>query len=341
MTSYENTIDTQFHVNVEAINMLRSCVLTDGTLDDKKILKREVLYEGMNGKYVERFYLAPDKSYIFKPLTNEEQKGKESWVYEHILKDFPPFYPKLLAYSNLSNDQNWGIYEDLGAISHVFTEELSIQVAKYIAWWHDYPIEQLRTSSLTGPKPKINSMIQQVILNREKLTSLLSSYHLSMKLLPSIYQQLENITFSSPYVLSHGDLHLGNYGYAKGRIVIIDWEHTHLNLPYWDLFHLLDISHPIFPKVITKDIRNNTLYSYLDERKISTEKRKIFLNEYYLFSVIFSMWMLLLIKSDLEQITTKWSRNQLLNQLDQSIKSVIQCIEEISNGGDNKYGKIN
>ena len=52
-------------------------VLENGQLNDKVILKREPLYTGTNGKVIERFFITPTESFIFKPLTNDEQIGKE------------------------------------------------------------------------------------------------------------------------------------------------------------------------------------------------------------------------------------------------------------------------
>ena len=60
-------------------------------------------------------------------------------------------------------------------------------------------------------------------------------------------------------VLSHGDLHLGNYAAVNGQVKVLDWEHAHLNSRYWDLYHVIDLSHPIFPKEMTTNIRERLL----------------------------------------------------------------------------------
>src|ERR1700730_16170210 len=94
-------------------------VLKNGTLNEEVIIKREPLYRGMNGKVIERFFITPAESYIFKPLTNDSQAGKEIWVQENILTAFPPVYPKIIASSSgEAAEDNWIIYEDLGKLKH-------------------------------------------------------------------------------------------------------------------------------------------------------------------------------------------------------------------------------
>lgn len=74
----------------------KNIVGRNGSLNDKEILKREIIYQGMNGKNIERFYLSPTESYVFKPLRNNDQLGKELWVNEHLLPLFPKIYPKMV-----------------------------------------------------------------------------------------------------------------------------------------------------------------------------------------------------------------------------------------------------
>src|SRR4051812_7310168 len=93
----------------------KNIVQANGTLNKRLIVKREILHKGMNGRFVERFYLTPTLSYIFKPLTNNRQLGKEVWVHEHILPLFPAIFPKIISYSISENTElNWMILEDLG-----------------------------------------------------------------------------------------------------------------------------------------------------------------------------------------------------------------------------------
>ena len=69
----------------------------------KPFIKGKKFIRGLNGKYVERFYMNAEESYIFKPLTNKEQLGKEIWAYEQVLSFFPDIYPKIIASSSTSD----------------------------------------------------------------------------------------------------------------------------------------------------------------------------------------------------------------------------------------------
>lgn len=318
-----------------------SVVSANGTLDEHKIVKKENLYQGMNGRFVERFFVTPLQSYIFKPLTNDSQIGKEVWIYENILTKFPPIYPKMIEHSSSTGtDNHWIIYEDLGAIRHIFSEELLVELTKQIAWWNSFPTDNLLNAPLKGPKPFIEEIVANILFQKEKVIELVPKYTISSKWLENIINLLGKNSFSKTKVFTHGDLHLGNFGYANNTIVVLDWEHAHLNSLFWDLYHVLDISHPIFPKRINKELRNNVLDVYLNERGIpaNSEIRKMFKQEYYLFSAAFSIWMLLLIQTDLVQNKTNWSNKQLHNQLEETVNILVQCGEELEK--DSKSGSI-
>ncbi|MFT4415519.1 phosphotransferase [Fredinandcohnia humi] len=310
--------------------MLHYFVLPDGRLDEQKVLKIEHVYQGMNGRFVERFFINPDQSYIFKPLTHDNQIGRELWVHNHILKQFPSFYPKVLSYS-IDPDVHWIIFEDVGVIDHIFSAESVLQVTKLMADWHKTHFDTGKSFPQKGHKPFFEEVVELLETRRKDVESLAVRLHIPVWTIESLFQKLKNVSFTQKKVLSHGDLHLGNYGYANGKLFIIDWEHAHLNSPYWDLYHLLDISHPVFPKRISKKLRNSALELYLDVTGyLSTAaNRSLFKHGYYLFSSTFSLWMLLLIEADIERNETKWSRDQLKLQLEETVVNFTQCIEEL------------
>ncbi|MDQ0200970.1 phosphotransferase family protein [Neobacillus ginsengisoli] len=308
------------------MELLKSIVLADGTLNDEKILKKEILYKGMNGKLVERFFVSPTKSYVFKPLTNNDQLGKEVWVNEHVLSLFPNIYPKMVSYSANPNDPNlnWVIFEDLGRLTHVFNEETVFGVTKLIAWWHSFDSKEMDIP-LTGPKPPFKDILLEVTLKKAVFIKLLPLLNIEKKMIHRLFSLLEGVEFSEKLVLSHGDLHLGNYAVVNNRMVVLDWEHAHLNTPYWDLYHVIDMSHPIFPKQITSQFRGEVLKVYLEHVNdmINTED---FIREYHLFSAVFSIWMILLILKDLKSNDGKWSKEQLEIQLKETESSLRQCV---------------
>ncbi|WP_246943909.1 phosphotransferase [Bacillus pinisoli] len=305
-------------------------VTANGQLNDNKIIKREILYKGMNGRCVERVYLSQGDSYIFKPLTNNEQIGNEIWIQKNILTSLPPIYPKILAHSiHEDTSKNWCILEDLGDLEHVYEEEHLLEVVNLMAKWHSLPTSSIVTSSLKGPKPRIEEIIR--VINNEKaflegeFLYTLHPYHLEQLL-----GKIEEEDFSSNLVFSHGDLHLGNYAKSADKVYVLDWEHAHLNTPYWDLYHMLDLSHPSFQKSMTKQVRRRILHHYMNLMGLThVESRRKFTYKYYLFSITFSIWMLTLIRKDLERHHEKWSKEALEVQLQESVSNLQQCLEDL------------
>lgn len=294
-------------------------------LNEKLIMKREILYRGMNGRFIERFYLSGAESYIFKPLTNNEQLGKEAWVHEQVLPLFPAIFPRIISYSENNNpEQSWMILEDLGQLSHEFNKDTVLGVVKWVAWWHSLPIEKLENLPTKGLKPQITDIVAEICGKREQFYQLLPSLHVDVKLINHIYSLLVDSKLSEQLVLSHGDLHVGNYAIVNDKMMILDWEHTHLNIPYWDLYHVLDMSHPLFPRTITSEFRELALGAYLNRVELEVSG-DAFLKEYYLFASAFSIWMILLIQEDLENNSGKWSVQQLNTQLTETVSSLEQC----------------
>jgi hypothetical protein len=300
-------------------------VRANGTLNDELILRKEILYKGMNGRFVERFYLSPSKSYIFKPLTNNGQLGKEVWVHEHILPIFPAIFPKIISYSiSEQTELNWMILEDLGQLTHDSNEECVLAVIKWVAWWHSLPVSKLGEVPLSGLKPGIEEIVSDVCLKKDEFFQLIPSLKLDEELINDVFLQLNRMSFTDKQVLTHGDLHAGNFAIVDNELKILDWEHTHINSQYWDLYHVLDMSHPLFPKKITSPFRETILNLYLNQVGFVND-RDAFFSEYYLFASVFSMWMILLIQNDLEENNAIWPVVQLKKQLEETVASLQQC----------------
>ncbi|WML24388.1 phosphotransferase [Neobacillus sp. OS1-33] len=303
----------------------KNIVLANGKLNDELIVNREILYKGMNGRFVERFYLSPSQSYVFKPLTNDGQWGKEVWVHEHILPQFPKIYPKIISFSiSERTELNWMILEDLGPLSHDFNEGSVMAVIKWLAWWHSLPVGKWGDIPLKGLKPRIEEMVSEICLKKDEFYRLLPALKVEESLIHSLFLKLNRFSFSEKQVLTHGDLHTGNFAIVDNELKILDWEHTHLNLPHWDLFHLMDLSHPLFPKKLTSPLRERILESYLSQVEYEVD-RAAFISEYYLFASVFSLWMILLIQKDLVNNGGKWSVEQLHIQLEETVSSLKQC----------------
>ncbi|GHH98033.1 phosphotransferase [Neobacillus kokaensis] len=297
----------------------KEIVLEDGRLNEGLVCRREILYRGNNGRCVERFYLSSGESYIFKPLTNNAQFGKEVWVHEQILPHFPAVFPKIISYQiDRKPEQSWMILEDLGPLSHTFSKESLLAVVRSAAVWHSLPLEAFAGVPLTGMKPRIGEMVAEIQLGKIPFSERVEA------IFPVLYQ----FPFSTKQVVCHGDLHQGNYALVDGRLAVLDWEHAHLNLPYWDLYHAIDMSHPDFSKKMTCELREEALNGYLDGVQRAVDRGQ-FKKEYYRFAAVFSMWMLILIERDLRVDAGKWPQEQLERQREETadvLEQLCECI---------------
>ncbi|MDQ1143451.1 hypothetical protein QE429_000278 [Bacillus sp. SORGH_AS 510] len=301
------------------VNIVRA----DGTLNEELILRSEKLYKGMNGRFVERFFLSPTDSFIFKPLTNNGQLGQEVWVHENVLPQFPAIFPKIISHTISEQPElNWMILEDLGTLSHSFNDQTALGVIKWVAWWHSLSTERFGNVPAAGLKPRMEDILTDVFARKDDLIR--QWPELGNAPIEHVYRMLEQFEFSKRLVLSHGDLHVGNFAVVDERLIILDWEHTHLNIPHWDLYHVIDMSHPLFPKHVTQPLREQILKTYVDQVELEIEEGS-FLKEYYLFSSVFSIWMLFLIQKDLNAGDAKWPREQLERQVVETLSSLEQC----------------
>lgn len=328
--------------NMQEPNDVLIYVSESGELNDRYVWKREQLYQGMNGKFVERFYPSPERSYVFKPVTHEGNGDREAWVYEHVLTSFPPIYPQLIACSAPGRGEaGWGIFEDLGTISHRFDVRHALLVAKQMAWWHSYPPEHWGDVPDTGQKPGLRQMAADLSERKDEAELALEAAGLPRRcvddILCNMNQAGAGLWAEEAKVLSHGDLHLGNYTVTEsGELYILDWEHAHLNVPFWDLYYLIDMSHPRYPKQMTLAYRERILRYYLKQSAYygkPWEDEETFMETYSLFAAVFSLWMLMLIANDLRQDGGVWSNAELLAQRSEVKASLYDCWSKITQKG--------
>lgn len=316
--------------------MLEDIVKPNGTMDEMKIIEREMLYQGRNKKNVERFWIRDKEeitSFIFKPLTSELQAGKEVWAHQHLLPRLPNLaYPKLLAHSNLSSsvDNAWLIFEDLGSPPIVWREDQIISAVRAIPHWQKITLK-LIPSSFKGEKPLLEEAMKDIQEDLYNGTSILAHITTSYGEAPSLLIDLQRIVVHMKtdleLVVSHGDLHLGNLAWKNGRIAILDWEHVHINAVYWDIFTLLEMSHPYYELQTERQaLREQALSAYWEERETlgRTGEFRHFTRNYYTYAAIYSSWMLLLINEDLR--LNLWPEAQLLRQQREIIQTWTACM---------------
>ncbi|UJF31336.1 phosphotransferase family protein [Paenibacillus hexagrammi] len=309
---------------------LHTYVLPDGRLNPSKISKQELLYKGNNGKFVERFYVNESQSYIFKPLTNVDRMGSEMWVFEHIMPSLPQVYPKILASSSDSDpDRYWIIMEDLGVLDHTHDRETILSIVTAIAKWHATPTESLNHAPLAGPKPSVSKMKEELLTAKQKdIELLIDQLPYAAPSINIVISAMKRYAESDEMVLCHGDLHAGNFARQADRVVVLDWEHTHVNTRFWDLFHALDISHPTWARHSSAPFRKEAIDVYIDHVQSFTGKRldrQAFWQEYITIASIFSLWMLLLIKNDLISNTDKWPKVALEQQFQETMRTLMEC----------------
>lgn len=251
----------------------------------------------------------------------------------------------------------WLILEDIGELNHRHTEQVLLEMAELIAQWHRIPLANIAELPVQGQKPPLSIVREEVLQHWEQAIQLLfrsvqessissagkgsnqsRSYVPDQQQLNRLQIDLRHFQPDTASVLSHGDLHAGNYGMnPQGRLIVLDWEHAHAALPYWDLYHLLDMSHPLFPRRMNRTLRRLVLQRYVQSNCQQSDPGKgcsldsgEFYRDYYRFAILYSLWMLLLIERDLQQPKALWPHSQLLAQRRETIEHLLQCIEEWS-----------
>jgi len=303
-------------------------ITEDGRLNPEFGGEREALYTGLNGCTVERVRISPGESYVFKPLA-EGGNSREAWAYEHVRPSLPGLFPRLIARSaDGISGQGWLLFEDLGPLSHRFNEGTAAALIGQIARWHALPTASFGIRSRQGPKPTIGEMAEALRQNEEEWVPYLEEFRWPKASMRSLIAEALELERSESVVFSHGDLHLGNYAMTAGGIRVLDWEHAHLNSRHWDLFHVLDLSHPLFPKTMNPGMRDRLLERYLDAAEAFglPSDRTRFRREYYVFSSVFSLWLLLLIERDLRREDGVWPANKLEEQRLETLENLRQCL---------------
>ncbi len=284
--------------------------------------REEAIYTAMGGGIVSRIRSDDGRSYIRKPRSPD---SREQWIYENLLCELPPIYPRLLADpltkgGTVDERSSWLWFEDLGSLRHEYDLETARAVVQAAARWHSASLEHAGRVPLQGLKPSYQAVAGELLSERELCTAVASRYDIDFRKLDELYSDLERRSLSDELVFCHGDLHVGNYAFANGRLYVIDWEHAHLNMRHWDLYHLIDLTHPVYPRKTELKWRDALLQDYLletDKLGIKLDRR-IFLAEYKLFAAVFSLWMLKLIHSDLAEPEGVWTHAQLRSQAEET-----------------------
>ena len=205
--------------------------------------------------------------------------------------------------------------------------------AVHMAAWHALPVTEWNELPRVGQKPSIRTMLDELQMYRQSTDDLLSRLDMRLSL---DWDKISTLILTAeeelPTVLCHGDLHPGNMAEVDGRLVILDWEHAHLNTPLWDVVHLVDLSHPLFPRTVTSTLRERVIDVYLDklERLGVQVERGSFRRWSGAYAMVFSLWMLRLIDGDLRSEECIWPKEQLRNQWHETAATLEQCKKQMS-----------
>jgi thiamine kinase-like enzyme len=240
--------------------------------------------------------------------------GKEQWVHHRLLANTAIPYPQLLAASeHLVPETYWTIFEDLGELNHHLNEQDYMAAARIIPLWHVIPVEKV-PKEYRGDKPGLTQAIESIKQHWNKVSSSLQLLKMDLRqinLLFGIVDSAINLA-DQETVISHGDLCFGNIGVVNDKLFVLDWEFVHRNSAFWDLYCLLDMTHPLMRKTMNNKLRNQVLSAYLEEREVLGLKpvHISFKTDYVIFSTVYSIWMLLLIEQDLQ--SNIWDKSGLL-----------------------------
>lgn len=287
--------------------------------------RSELLHRAADGREVRRLHVSPTLSYIRKPLPFGSPAVA---VHTHILCALPAIYPQLIDWLPAPDERTdgWMLLEDLGRLEHAYREADARETVRLAAGWHtvDLPDQVLRSPVFQGHKPGFARLAGDVLGARNELAALAPGLGIAADLVRRTCAALHTHTLSAELVLSHGDLHVGNYARtASGRIWVLDWDFAHANSRYWDLYHILDLSHPSHPRPANPHWRSRLLDAYLSEAAlygVSLEPER-FKFEYALFASVFSLWMLRLIAADRASGSGYWTDAQLAVQAAETAQS--------------------
>ncbi len=251
----------------------------------------------------------------------------------------------------------WMIVEDIGTLDHQHRSEVLEQVTQQMAVWHEIDQQQLEPLSQTAQKPPLDIAAASLLARwdgvEEIVTAIMSAHvsdgsissvaQLLSKLQVAIGSDVPRITEQLP-VLLHGDLHAGNYGMnPQGKLIVLDWEHSHAGSRFWDLYHLVDLSHPLFPREMNSELRHRLLQQYWLATQLNRETTAArtgnmqelsahytdfasFEQDYLFYAIMYSIWMLLLIRNDLLQEPPIWPHALLLAQQYETEQHLGQCL---------------
>jgi hypothetical protein len=280
---------------------------------------RETIYIGRNGNAVERVSVNKSNStssYIFKPLTNYSSIGREVWVQQHIAPRIPEVRAPYIHRSSPTENplQYWIIYEDMGLLTHSFGIDMIKEAAAAMPHWHLLSTD-LVPDEFVGHTPLVNNIQADLLSKTALIREFLNSNGFNQADFDYIHREiLLQPNLAGEIVICHGDFYPLNIAHVNNELVILDWEYIHKNSVFWDLYCLMDITSPMYRRpVLQQASRVRILENYILARhRLHGSTKPNFIQNYYAYCMLYSLWLLLLIEQDLTQ--DKFEKKALLEQ---------------------------
>lgn len=312
-------------------------VTMDGQLDASRISYKEAIYTARSGNHVERFSYQ-GVSYIFKPCS-ATATSREQWAQQNLIPSIQGVKVPLLLASGGTQDPtlDWIIYEDLGSLIHCNHTDDIIRAAAIIPSWQRLPTVRVPLGVM-GHSPYYAQVLKAITIKKHNVNAMLEGIGVSPSAISSWWALLPNWKqfLQDHQVVSHGDYYRLNIAFQNQETIVLDWEFAHVNSMYWDLYSLMDITSHRYSRIhLDHTDREAALHQYWVNREsiISDEHYNDFIQGYSVFASIYSVWILTLIETDLQQSSVPV--DALRRQQQETELVFEQCLE----GLNMKYAK--
>ena len=311
---------------------LSSLVSMDGQLDTNRVSQKAAIYLARNGRHVERFSYQ-GASYIFKPCT-ALTVSREQWAQQILVPSIQGVkVPLLLASGGIPHStDHWIVYEDLGSLNHCDHPDEIIRAAGMIPSWHRIPTSRMSEGAV-GHSPNYTQVLATINRNRPYIESMLQVIGIHNQ---TVSDWWELLLEWEPFIqehqaISHGDYYRLNIAFQNQQSIVLDWEFTHVNSVYWDLYSLMDItSHRYSLIQLEHHDRVAALQAYWNRElhAIPSELYRRFIKGYSVYASVYSVWILTLIEADIRSGSV--ADIGALRRQQQETESVLQqCLQAL------------
>lgn len=224
------------------------------------------------------------------------------------------------------------VFPDIGLEPVCWTEALAHDASRLLARLHRSSVE----TSTTGVShtPSISIIISAVRTKRlAEWEARLRDHGLSQAHLPLLKEhwdgseRLREQLATYQKVWSHGDAHAGNFMWhpSEQKLYVIDWEFAHYDLPFFDLYQLMDATSPTQPLFCSNCMRVSLLLEYWRTAEVK-KAFAAFHCDYLAYALWHHLWILSRIEADFE--TGKFGADALRRQWHETVTGIVNMLNE-------------